>query len=641
MEELIKTIEALRATGRQKEALEILNHHLEKQTLPEGRIFMLIGTVLTDIGELERAIEYFQKSLDLLGKDAWCLNNLSVALKKAGNIEGAKKALETALEEDPDYVEALNNLGNILRQEGRLDEAIELYQRALSIQPEFQEIKVNLALAYSDKGDFPQAIRLFEEVISKAPALQPARRAYGALLAKIGKTAEAELQYRYAIMLNPNDFASYSDLAGLLLGLDMPVVGEAEELLKKALSINSREPSAYYNLSVLYLLLGKRQQAVSALKKAIELNPNNPQGLRQLASLKGVSEDSPEFKILKKLEASPLPVMDKFETLMAMAEFYKAEENDELYFQYLVRANRLKRQTLNYLAGEVESVVETRFKIFSEENLKKLRGFGFPTELPVFIVGMPRSGTTLMESILDSHPEVYGAGELKLFQKVLEAGILIEGTLFISEVEKMPERVFVAPTGFFEIGRRYAMELRSICPTAKRITDKMPGNFWNLGIIRLSLPWARVIVMRRHPLDNLLSCFEQPFSERHEWTYTLEELAHYYNCHIKLQRHWEKVFGNEVLFVDYEELVLNFRETVERVLGFLGISWHEDLERFYEKERIVKTASMEQVRKPLYRGSIGRWRKYEKFLAPLIANLSDEAKQEMQRIEEKVRQLAG
>jgi len=620
--------------GQPHKAEKFLKSYLKTNPQDAAEALNLLGIALASMKRYEEAAEAYQEALSINPDFTACFINFAVTLKALGNFEGAKMALEKVLEIDPDNVPALNNYANLLRDIGELEKAKEVYEKALSLNAQIPEPWVNYAIVLGDLGELKKAEGVLMEALKKFPNFPYAIKALGNILTRAGKLAEAEYYLRLSLVLTPRDAESYAHLGGLLITMEPGFPKEAEEILYTALKLDPRNAVAYENLGILYSILGKKKEALQCFNKAYSLKPNEPKLLKQIIFHKDIiTEQDEHFRILKSLGKSNLPLHKRLEVLYALAHAYSTMKQDDLYFETLIEANKLKRQTIHYSHETTKKSADTKIRIFTEELVRKYSGYGFPTKLPVFIVGMPRSGTTLMESILDAHPEVYGAGELKLMGECLKDGILIEGVLFSSS-EDTPQTALAAPQGFFEIGRRYYTALRRLAPQSKRIVDKMPGNIYNLGIIILSLPQAKIIHMRRHPLDTIISCFEQNFAEGHEYSYDLKDLFLLYNEYIRLVNHWRRVFKENFVEIEYERLVLKPEETVSDILRYLELPYSEECIKFYEKKRPVKTASYEQVRKPLYTSSIGRWRKYEKYLEPYLGLLSDEAKQEITQIEE-------
>lgn len=626
-QELFNQVEKLKREGKYSEAEALLKGYLEKNG-EDPLALNILGNIYYETERLEEAIELFQQALTLDPNFIFAYINLGASYKKLGHLEAAKRALLRALEINPSQPEALNNLANIYREEGLLLEAKNLYEKACELNPNIPEFFINLAIIHMDLEDYQGAEKILHQVLSRYPLHPIARRTLASLYVKKGELEKAEINLRWALNLTPNDPLILTDLAGILIQSEITFPKEAEELLLSALKINPHLPQIYQNLGTLYIILGKKDLAKEAYKKALELQPHNPTYLRLYAEYAEIEEENhPLIHKLKELEEKEKNPSKKMEIYFALSKIYEKLGNDELFFEYLVKANRLKRQTLQYNPSVIEKSVRIRCEVFSPENVKKLSGFGFPTKVPVFIIGMPRSGTTLLESMLDAHPEIYGAGELKFIAEVLKDGIVIEEILFTSS-DETPEKVLKAPEGFFEVGRRYYEKLRLLSPNSKRIVDKMPHNYLNLGIILLSLPLAKVIHIKRHPLDTILSCFQQPFTEAHEYTYDLKELTHYYNQYFRLMKHWREVFPGRFLEVSYEELVLNPEETLKKICDYLEVPFTRECLEFYKKEKPVKTASQDQVRKPLYTSSIGRWKRFERYFKEVIELLDEEIRKE-------------
>jgi len=248
---------------------------------------------------------------------------------------------------------------------------------------------------------------------------------------------------------------------------------------------------------------------------------------------------------------------------------------------------------------------------FTPELFEGLRVTGHGSELPVFIVGMPRSGTTLIEQVLASHPAVFGGGELLFMQDLILGGFA--GPNYPADLTSVPKDTFA------KFGGYYAVRLAALAPQASRITDKLPANFRHLGLIRLALPKARIIHVRRDPVDTCFSCYTKLFASGLNYTYDLGELGRYYKAYEALMGHWRVVLpAGAMLEVQYETLVADFEAGARRIVEFCGLDWDERCLRFYETKRAVRTMSEFQVRRPVFASSIGRWRAYEQWLSPLL-----------------------
>ncbi|MCX8050200.1 MAG: sulfotransferase [Methylohalobius sp.] len=261
-------------------------------------------------------------------------------------------------------------------------------------------------------------------------------------------------------------------------------------------------------------------------------------------------------------------------------------------------------------------------QLVNRETLAKTEQKGYEDETPVFILGMPRSGTSLMEQILSSHPDIYGAGELKYMSAALENIEIAGRRIRLGDIEGA--FAYDLNASYAQRGKWYVDTLKRLAPKPyKRIVDKMPGNFNFVGLIHAILPKARIIHSRRHPVETCLSCYRILFSEGQIWSYHLAELGRYYRRYWDLMQHWRTEFPGVMYEVRYEDIVADVEGQARRLIAYLGLEWNDSCLEFYNTDRPVKTASASQVKKPIYTSSVNRWRKYEKYLTPLLEELGD------------------
>jgi hypothetical protein len=287
--------------------------------------------------------------------------------------------------------------------------------------------------------------------------------------------------------------------------------------------------------------------------------------------------------------------------------------NDDLAFTHLHAGNRLKRASFVYDVDADGREMAAIARAFRPEMLNRLSGLGDPSELPIFVVGMPRSGTTLVEQILASHPAVHGAGELTLFEGI--AASVCGGSYPGSTESLTPQHIVAA-------GYDYVQRVAALAPEAGRIVDKLPGNFLYAGLIHLALPNARIVHCRRDPVDTCLSCYTKIFDGARNCTYDLRELGRYYRHYERLMDHWRNLLPPDRFFeIGYEAIVADLEGEARRLLDSCGLSWNPACLSFHRTRRPVKTASAAQVRQPLYPSSVGRWHRHARHLEPLLAAL--------------------
>jgi hypothetical protein len=328
-----------------------------------------------------------------------------------------------------------------------------------------------------------------------------------------------------------------------------------------------------------------------------------------LTESKRFVDGDPHLTLIEALarDMGSLSEEDQMHLHFALGKVYADLGQHERSFSHLIEGNALKRKQIVYDETAALAQLERMRELFTAEAMRKGRGFGDPSTVPVFIIGMPRSGTTLVEQILASHPKVYGAGELDNFEAAV-ANLRGSGGA----------RSGLGGEELRWISTRYLERVRATAPAAERITDKMPANFRYVGLIHLALPNARIIHIRRDPIDTCLSCFSILFAHGQFFTYDLAELGRYYRAYAALMEHWREVLPLEqMLEVQYEELVANFEPLARRIVAYCGLDWEDACLEFHKTQRPIWTASVVQVRQRIYRSSVGRWRPHEGMLRPL------------------------
>jgi tetratricopeptide (TPR) repeat protein len=376
---------------------------------------------------------------------------------------------------------------------------------------------------------------------------------------------------------------------------------------------------AYSNLGNALLGLGELDLARQAYEKAVDLAPRSGRYYRALLMTKRVAPGDKHLAAMEQLAADmpSLHPVEQAELHFALGKAYADLGQHERSFAHLLDGNAIKRRELVYDETRALNSLYRVRDVFTPDLLNTRRNAGVPSEVPIFIVGMARSGTTLMEQILASHPKVFGAGERQDFPD-LATGVQSPGDprIFPEVVEALSNREL------HRLGETYLNAIVPLAPEAARITDKMPGNFAFAGLIHLALPNARIIHMRRDPIDTCLSCFSILFTKGQPHTYDLAELGRYYRAYEALMAHWRRVLPAGVMLeIHYEDLVANLEGRTREALTFCGLDWDDNCLAFHTTRRSIRTASAGQARRPVYDTSIGRWRPYEAFLQPLIREL--------------------
>jgi tetratricopeptide (TPR) repeat protein len=388
-----------------------------------------------------------------------------------------------------------------------------------------------------------------------------------------------------------------------------------------ALTARPDYADAYNNMGGLLTELGRLDDAKAALHRALELNPRLIGAYVNLGKCKTFTAEDPHLAAMQTLErAMGLSKTDRMRLHFALAKAYADIKDHNRAFENLSRGNALKREQITYDEAATLRLFKSTEATFTRDLVAAKAGFGDPSAVPIFILGMPRSGTTLVEQILASHRDVHGGGEHETLIGLVRTVRGPEGTV------APPYPDFVASAAdevFGEMGARYVAELRRFAPDAGRVTDKVPQNFFLAGLIHLALPNARIIHVIRDPVDTCISCFSMLFTAGQHHTYNLAELGRYHRHYQTLMAHWHNVLPQGRIFdVRYEDIVNDLENEARRILAHCDLDWDPNCLEFHQNQRPVHTASARQVRQPIYNSAIGRGRVYEPYLGPLLAELN-------------------
>ena len=544
----------------------------------------------------------------------------AVRLHLAGNYEAAATSYRQILQRDSRDVEALRNLGALLYQQRSYGEAVKSFRKAAQCMPDSPEAFRELARALTASNALQSAVLAYQKSLRLASDPQT-HYELASVLDSLGRRDEAIKHYRRAIDLQPDLAQAHNDL-GVLLAKHL----ESDEALKHFARATELDPGladAHSNLGSLLVDQGNIQDAVKAFEKAILLDPKHGKYFYHLAKVKSIGRGDPQVALMLELarDADALPDDDRIALHFALGKVYEGWGEQPLAFEHFVKGNRLKREQIAYDQASTLNDLAAIKSFHTPELMEALRGAGEPSELPVFIVGMPRSGSTLVSQILASHHQIHSAGEITYFPDALLSLAKSKHTTGkikpIHNMLKGPTRDSVR-----ELGRRYLKSISELAPGARRVSDKLLENVSRVGLIHLALPKARIIDIRRDRLDNCLACFSELFTGGHSYSYDFEEIANYYRAYEQLMDHWRQLLpAGTILEVKYEDIVENLELQARRMIEFCGLDWDPACLRFYETKRWVRTASAEQVRRPIYQNSVGRARLYGDLLAPLKAAL--------------------
>ena len=535
-------------------------------------------------GLLQDAERFYRAQLKLKPNHFGSLHSLALICIQRGDLKEARRQIRKALNQNPNSAEAYNTLGYILQGLERVEEAIAAYQKAITLKPDY-------AIAYNNLGNSLLGCERFEDAVK---------------------------QYQLAVATKADFAEAYKNLGGAFLALER--YDDAIAYSDKALRIQPNLAGAYFHKGIALGTDGRLAEARASYEMAVKSAPRSGRFHQSLAEIKRYQNGDAHLVEMEALarEMTSLPEEDQMCLHFALGKALMDVEEHERAFRHLLKGNALKRRRVCYDEQKSLSSLDRIRSAFTPEFMRSHASEGATSGLPIFILGMPRSGTTLIEQILASHPDVHGGGERPDFENAV-TGIFATKRNDIAYLDCIRT---LTKSKLQELGSRYLATLRSVAPGASRITDKLPGNFRFVGLIHLALPNARIIHVRRDPIDTCLSCFTKLFSGELSYTYSLEELGRYYQAYAKLMSHWRQVLpAGAMLDVDYEALVADIEGQARRLVAYCGLAWHDRCVDFHRTKRPIRTASVAQVRQPIYTSSVGRWRPYRHLLRPLLEAL--------------------
>lgn len=606
--------EVQRQQGNLADATVTLQEAIELDP-KNAQAFNNLGIIRFESRAFDEAVKSYQQAIKLNPKFPEAYNNLGNALRKTGDIDGAIEAYQNALALREVYPEAYNNLGTLLREQGKKDQAEHALRKAVQQNPNYVEAQNNLAALYfSDQKDV-EALRQLSEVLKIAPKDKRALVLTARCQHRRANFAAAEQAARLALAEDENHVEALTVLGQVMHELDN--FDEALKLLEKAVELNPRNPEALNFYGVALKSVGRLDDARATILKGLEINGNMYGAYANLNDLVDFKKDKDLFDRIEAIMES----VDNQETPQVLPlhfAYAKALDDNgqhEKALHHYITGGKLKRAQLTYNETDTHNFFKNIQKAFPAKIFKDRPFEGLPTDRLLFIIGMPRSGSTLVEQILSSHDDIFGAGEVKYFSQSLH-----KVRDRFPSLSKYPEMVaeLKAPQ-FTMLAEQYQAAMFKNSGDAKRVTDKLLTNYFFVGLLHLCFPNAKFINTRRDPVDTCLSGFTKLFKDDMPHSYDLGELGRYYRQYDALMKHWEKVLPPGVLkVVEYENVVADMEKESKALIEFIGLDWDAKLLDFHKSTRPVKTASVAQVRKPIYKSSVKRWKKYGDGLQPLV-----------------------
>ena len=579
-----------------------------------------LGLTCQNCGLHEEAAEHFREALRLRPELAGAQFSLGNTHLQFGQLDEAIRRYREAIRLQPSLGPAYLNLAHALQRQGNLAKAADCLRDCLARQPKYAEAHFNRGNVLVAMQQREEAAAHFDEAIRLQPAFAQAYNNRGNVALELGRVDEALDYFQKAVRVQPDYVEAHVSLGSALM--ERHQVEAAVEAYQQALRVQPAHARAHNNLAEAYLDLGEPHAAQVHLRDAIRLNPAFIRPLLHLAANGFYSAEEPGVDAIKARLTDSRLSRDAASQLHFILGYVldRAGETDTA-FDHFRQGNALRRSILrqngNAYDAEANSLVMDRLiAFFSPDYFERTRGFGLESEVPVFIVGMPRSGSTLVEQILSQHSQVHGAGEIKdVGRLVIDLSTRLGGT------ETYPEclsKMDAAMAGVY--AEKHLTQLTRRDSSAARVTDKMLDNFFHLGLLATLFPRSRVIHCKRDPRDVCLSCYFQ-FFRGLRFTWDLEDLGRCHRDYERMMAHWKVVLPIPMLEVVYEDVVADLETASRRIVAFCGLEWEDRCLRFHENDRKVHTMSRVQVRQPIYKSSVGRWRRYEAHLEPLLRAL--------------------
>lgn len=604
-----------RALGRAEEAVHHGRRAVVLDSRNPGSYFNLAGALIA-LGRAKEAARPLRRAIALDPSHAEAHNSLANLLARDGQAERALSHYQRAIAARPDYSEALSNLANALVSLDRIAEALPHYQRALAIRPDDPDTLLAIAQALSKADRAREAIDACRRALALAPDSTAAHFQLALLLKQAGDAEGAAASYRAALDRDPAMADARLNLGNILF--DQSRMAEALAQFESYSKLRPNSVESEMSKAACHTAIGDFDAVRACLERALAIEPGHVKAHAWLAQIKRFETGDERIVELEALLARPsLADAERLDAGFALGKILDDLGRYDEAFERYGAANAVRGAPQRFDASQHAGLVSRQIGTFDRTFFdKRADAGGSPSEQPVFIVGMPRSGTSLVEQVIASHGEAFGAGERPDINR-LSHGL----PALIGAGDPFPECVARLDGASTErLAAEYLAALSGLAPEAgeaRRITDKMPGNFLHLGLIAVLFPRARVVHCRRDPMDTCLSCYFQNFVAEHEYAYDLSDLGAYYREYERLMVHWRETLPLPMFEVAYEDLIADQERVSRELIAFCGLEWDDACLRFHETERPVRTASYWQVRQPIYGSSVERWRNYDAHLAPL------------------------
>ena len=493
----------------------------------------------------------------------------------ASRYRKAEDAFKKLLIEDENNIDALRFMGILAFKSGNHDIAEAMLTKALRLDPTYSLVWANLAQVYSVTGQLDKAKKSFKNILNMEPRNGLIWAEYGTVLTKL---------------------ANYE---------------ESKDAYLKALDFKSDSPRVHLSLGHVYKTMGEIENSIDSYKNTITQNKLSGEAYWSLANLKTYSFSENEIKVMEETLKADMSDIERSQMHFALGKAYEVKKDFDNSFNNYFKGNEVKKGLTKYSSDDTTDNTKRILDFFNLENIRDFSKSLTVNQDPIFVLGMPRSGSTLVDQIISSHSQVDGTQELPNIIKIASELNSNNQNTYPEILNELDELKLT------EMGNNYLSETAWARKNAPFFIDKMPNNFIHIGLIKTILPNAKIIDTRRDPMDTCFSCYKQFFARGQLFTYSLEDLGNYYTDYIKAMNHWHSVYGKDIYTVHYDNVINKTEETIRELIDYCNLPFEKECLEFYKSSRPVKTPSAEQVRQPIYKSGLNYWKNYEKHLVPL------------------------
>ena len=493
----------------------------------------------------------------------------------ASRYRKAEDAFKKLLIEDENNIDALRFMGILAFKSGNHDIAEAMLTKALRLDPTYSLVWANLAQVYSVTGQLDKAKKSFKNILNMEPRNGLIWAEYGTVLTKL---------------------ANYE---------------ESKDAYLKALDFKSDSPRVHLSLGHVYKTMGEIENSIDSYKNTITQNKLSGEAYWSLANLKTYSFSENEIKVMEETLKADMSDIERSQMHFALGKAYEVKKDFDNSFNNYFKGNEVKKGLTKYSSDDTTDNTKRILDFFNLENIRDFSKSLTVNQDPIFVLGMPRSGSTLVDQIISSHSQVDGTQELPNIIKIASELNSNNQNTYPEILKELDELKLT------EMGNNYLSETTWARKNAPFFIDKMPNNFIHIGLIKTILPNAKIIDTRRDPMDTCFSCYKQFFARGQLFTYSLEDLGNYYTDYIKAMNHWHNVYGKDIYTVHYDNVINKTEETIRELIDYCNLPFEKECLEFYKSSRPVKTPSAEQVRQPIYKSGLNYWKNYEKHLVPL------------------------